>query len=94
MELSKENGEKLMDPEEIKNEIRSFFEDLYTKEEDVTQEEMEAMSAQIPYIIEDKDSDLLNLPVSEEDVRKAIWTLHPDKDPGPHGFTINLYRRF
>eukprot|EP00253_Pinus_taeda_P010539 PITA_10539 len=34
----------------------------------------------------------LNREIEEEEIRKAIWTLQPDKSPGLDGFPINFYR--
>ena len=33
-------------------------------------------------------------PILEEEVTKAIWSLHPDKARGPDGFPICFYRTF
>ena len=59
MELCKDNGENITNPEDIKKYIRIHFEDLYTIEEEVTQEEMAAMSNEKPCLI-DKDNEFLN----------------------------------
>lgn len=32
--------------------------------------------------------------VDEEEIKKAIWSLHPDKAPGPDGFPISFFREF
>eukprot|EP00253_Pinus_taeda_P001989 PITA_01989 len=37
-------------------------------------------------------NDSLNREIAEEEIRKAIWTLQPDKSLGPDGFPINFYR--
>ena len=34
----------------------------------------------------------LGNPISKTEIIEAIWTLNPDKSPGPNGFTINFYR--
>ena len=91
MELFKDNSKKLTNHEDIKKAIRIHFEELYRIEEEVTQEEMETMSNDIPFLI-DKDNDLLKLPISEEEVRKVVWSLHSNKNPGPDGFMISFYR--
>lgn len=31
--------------------------------------------------------------IAEEEIKVAIWGLHPDKAPGPDGFTIAYYRQ-
>lgn len=31
--------------------------------------------------------------ISEEEIEAAVWSLHPNKAPGPDGFTITFYRQ-
>jgi hypothetical protein len=30
---------------------------------------------------------------SQEEVRKAVFMMHPNKSPGPYGFTAGFYQR-
>jgi len=39
-------------------------------------------------------NDSLNKEIDEEEIRRTIWTLQPDKAPGPDGFPICFYRAF
>lgn len=39
-----------------------------------------------------EENERMNREITEEEVKKAIWTLQPDKSPGPDGFSINFYR--
>ena len=55
---------------------------------------MESMVSDIPSLISQEDRLRLESPISEEEVKKAIWTLHPDKALGPDGFPICFYRIF
>ena len=73
-------------------EVRSFFESVYNNEEDASQENMEEMIRDIPSLVSPEDFNILESPISEEEIKKAIWTLHPDKAPGPNGFPIYFYR--
>ena len=56
-------------------------------------EEMDAMSVDIPNLIKDKDNDFLDLPISEEEVLKAFWSLLLDKAPEHDGLSIMFFRR-
>ena len=67
---------------------------MYNVEEDVSQENMEEMVRDIPTLIILEDCLHLESPISKEEIKKAIWTLHPDKSPGPDGFPIRFYRMF
>ena len=78
----------------ISTEVRSFFENLYNDEENVSQECMDEMVRDIPSLISPEETLHLEAPITEEEVKKAIWSLHPDKAPGPDGFPIRFYRSF
>ena len=52
------------------------------------------MVRDIPALIIPKEILQLESPISEEEFKKAIWTLHPDKAPGPDGFPIRFYKMF
>ena len=83
-EITKENGENLIEPEEIKREIKEHFEDLYTNEEEVTQEEMASLSDEIPKLLRDNLEALVE-PVSFAELCSVVWFLHPDKALGLMG---------
>ena len=55
---------------------------------------MEEMVSDIPPLISHEDRLRLESPISEDEVKKAIWSLRPDKAPGPDGFPICFYRIF
>ena len=55
---------------------------------------MEEMVSDIPSLISPEEKIRLESPILEEEVIKAIWSLHPDKAPGPDGFPICFYRTF
>ena len=44
-----------------------------------------------PSITEEENKEMEKL-ISENEIIEAIWTLHPDKSPGPDAFTIKFYR--
>ena len=87
-ELKKEDGTVISGHAAISTELRGFFENIYNNEEDVSQENMEEMIRDIPSLISPEDSQFLETPISEDEIKKAIWTLSLDKAPGPDGFPI------
>ena len=93
-ELKNEDGTVIIGQAAINTEVRSFFENLYNDEEYVSQECMEEMVRDIPTMIIPEDNLQLKSPISEEEVKKAIWSLHPDKAPGLDDFPIHFYRTF
>ena len=55
---------------------------------------MEEMVSDIPSLTSPEERLRLESPISEGEVKKSIWSLHPDKAPGPDGFPIFFYRTF
>ena len=55
---------------------------------------MEEMVSDIPSLINPEERLRLKSPISEGEVKKAVWSLHLDKAPGPDGFPICFYRTF
>ena len=53
---------------------------------------MAEMVKDIPQLIKPEDIEVLEAPISKEEIKKAIWSLHPDKAPMPDEFSIHLYR--
>ena len=47
-EILKENGQKITESKKISREIKEHFEDMYTSEDNVSQEEMVALGNEIP----------------------------------------------
>ena len=93
-ELKTEDGTAILGQAAISTEVRSFFEHLYNDEEQVPQRLMEEMVFDIPSLIIPEERLRLESPISENEVKKAIWSLHLDKAPGPDGFPICFYRTF
>ena len=93
-ELKTEEGSVIQGQAAISIEVRTFFEHLYNDEEQVPQCSMEEMASDIPSLISHEERLRLESPILEGEVKKAIWSLHPDKALGPDGFPICFYRTF
>eukprot|EP00253_Pinus_taeda_P029799 PITA_29799 len=90
--INDSEGNNHNNQEDIKKAASSHFRSLLTE----SQEE-EDYSDLLPYLpkgITQEINDTLNREIEEEDIRKAIWTLQPDKSPGPDGFPISFYREY
>eukprot|EP00253_Pinus_taeda_P024611 PITA_24611 len=76
--------------EDIKRAASLHFRSLLTE----VQEEVDysELLQYLPKGITQGINESLNREIEEEEIRKAIWTLQPDKSPGPDGFPINFYR--
>ena len=62
-----------------------FFLNLYNNEEEFLQEDMAEMVKDIPQLVKPEDIEALESPISEEEIKRAIWSLHPDKAREPNG---------
>ena len=82
-ELKTEGGLVIQGQAAISIEVRTFFEHLYNDEEQVSQRFMEEMVSDIPSLISPEERLRLESPILEGEVKKSIWSLHPDKAPGP-----------
>ena len=93
-ELKNEDSTVITEQATISTEVKNFFENLYNDEEYISQYCMEEMVRDIPALISPEERLRLESSISKEEVKKAIWSLHPDKAPGPDGFPICFYRTF
>ena len=93
-ELKAEDDTLIQGQAAISTEVRIFFSHLYNDEEQVSQGLMEEMVSDNPSLISPEVRHRIESPISESKVKTAIWSLHPDKAPGPDGFPIHFYRTF
>jgi len=52
------------------------------------------MLTNIPELVSEAENNKLNQDITEEEIVKAIWSLDPDKSPGPGGFPNIFYRSY
>ena len=76
--------------EEIKKAAHKHFKDLLLATNETAEYE-EILQHTKKKIKIEQNSDLCKEPI-EEEIVEAIWSLHPDKAPRPHGFTIAFFR--
>eukprot|EP00253_Pinus_taeda_P004596 PITA_04596 len=76
--------------ESIKRAASLHFKSLLTENQE--EADYSELLQYLPKGITQEMNESLNREIEEEEIRKAIWTLQPDKSPGPDGFPINFYR--
>ncbi|GKA46799.1 hypothetical protein Tco_0739682 [Tanacetum coccineum] len=47
-----------------------------------------------PNRLNSDQADLLEVPISSDEIRIAVWACGENKSPGPDGFTFEFFRRF
>jgi hypothetical protein len=78
--------------DQIKVVVVSHFHHLYSKEKDDNEEGNKEFLKNILTLVTKEDNTALLSPTNEEEISKIIWSMDPDKAPGPDGFTIHFYR--
>eukprot|EP00253_Pinus_taeda_P033841 PITA_33841 len=89
--LDKE-GNQQNTQEAIRNAATEFYRDLLT--ETKGEEDYDDLLQHLPKGLTKDMNDSLNKAIEEEEIRSVIWTMNPDKAPGPDGFPICVYRAF
>ncbi|XP_071933546.1 uncharacterized protein [Coffea arabica] len=78
--LQRDDGTWCESEEEVEGEINEYFEKLFTSS---NPRQFDAILRGIPQVITDQMNSKLTKPVSEMEARKAVFSLHPNKAPGP-----------
>jgi len=89
--LDKEGNQKNTQ-EAIRNIATEYYIDLLT--ETKGEEDYDDLLQYLPKGLTKDMNDSLNKEIEEEEIRSVVWTLNPDKAPGPNGFPIYFYRAF
>lgn len=76
----------------IKEAANKHFNNLLT--EDKAEEDYSSMLQHLSKGVTQEMNSSLRKEVEEEEIQAAIWSLHPDKAPGPDGFPISFYREY
>lgn len=89
--LQKENGTWCESEGEIEGEINAYFNKLFTSN---NPKHFDTILSGIPQVITGQMNNKLTRPVSEMEVKKAVFSLHPNKAPGPDGMTPSFFQNF
>lgn len=68
----------------------NYFKDMFT----TTNIEDEEVLEGIPSTVSNAQNQELLKPISEEEVKKALFQMHPDKSPGPDGMSPAFYQKY
>ena len=82
------NGNIVEDEEGLVAIDTSYFRQIF---ESSKAEDIEEALAQVPTTITGAMNDNLTAPVSEWEVKLALFAMHPEKTPGPDGMTALFY---
>jgi hypothetical protein len=79
-----------MIPEEIEAMTTDFYRRLFTAQSHIQPSDVVQF---VPRKVTDPMNDMLNSPFSKQEVTKALFMMHPNKAPGPDGFTTGFYQK-
>eukprot|EP00253_Pinus_taeda_P008234 PITA_08234 len=88
--ITDSEGKQHNNQEDIKRAASLHFKRLLTEDHEET--DYTELLQHLPKRITLGMNESLNREIEEEEIWKAIWSLHPDKCPGLDGFPINFYR--
>ena len=80
------------DNKEILKILQTFYTELFSREP--TDPQMQQHFLQYATKLTDEQRDTLEAPVTQEELRKSLYTLDTDSTPGPDGLTYTWYRKF
>jgi ribonuclease HI/exonuclease III len=83
----------ITEPEAIRNAAFETFKNLYTeKERDCIDQHTYPLSV-VPKLIKEEVNHKLSEAVTQQEIKEALDQMHPDKAPGPDGFTARFYQQ-
>ncbi|KAA3472035.1 reverse transcriptase [Gossypium australe] len=83
-------GTWITDPETLKQMTMEYFQKLFTPESDIC---LNHIRGAFPELTEQEKRDLRR-EFTIEDIRTALFQMHPNKAPGPDGFHALFFQRF
>src|SRR3954466_2340792 len=88
--LQKEDGSSSNDPIELGDIAKNYFENLFQAGSGVYDPVLNLISPRI----EENDNNKLIQPLTREEIHAALFSMHPDKSPGPDGFNPAFFQNF
>nr|GFC16693.1 RNA-directed DNA polymerase, eukaryota [Tanacetum cinerariifolium] len=84
------DGDWVDDPDCIKEEFRSHFAKSFQPPNGYCNR----LDFEFPKTLSSEQASDLEIHISKEEIRKAVWACRENKSPGPDGFTFEFFRKF
>jgi hypothetical protein len=86
--LKRLDGSVVTSQEGLEVEAIGFYQNLFTAQEDT---DSRLVTEWVPQKVDDMMNNLLCAAITDEEIERALFMMHPDRSPGPDGFTAGFY---
>ncbi|CAN1165788.1 Transposon TX1 uncharacterized 149 kDa protein [Linum perenne] len=90
-QLKNGDGEWIEEESSVKQHINNFVQNLFTSP---TEFGSVNLTNDLPQVITPEMNNELTKPPTAEEIKEAVFSLGPNKSPGPDGFSGNFYRKY
>jgi hypothetical protein len=90
LSLEDDNGVKVTNTEAMCSVAKQYFSDIFKPSPSTMAPVIDA----IRHTENDEDNHRLTSPFTKEEFREAVFSMHPDKCPGPDGYNPGFYQHF
>eukprot|EP00253_Pinus_taeda_P018086 PITA_18086 len=91
-EITSSSGQVYKGFAQIQEAATHHFRNLLSAERNGEEEDEAEFLSVIPSLVSEEDNVSLMSPATEEEITNIVWSMDPDKAPGPDGFSIHFYR--
>jgi hypothetical protein len=88
--LERQDGSVCENPEDVHGEIQGFYTNLYTSQGIPVMDELLAL---VPERLDNSARVNIDKDYTEEEIKMALFQMHPSKAPGVDGFTAGFFQR-
>ncbi|XP_062005887.1 uncharacterized protein LOC133723071 [Rosa rugosa] len=91
--LLDEHGVWQTEPSEVQRLLMLYFQNIFSAEQ-VDEEAIEAVIDSTPCKVTQQMNEALLLPYTDEEIKAALFQMHPSKSPGPDGMSPFFYQKY
>jgi carbamoylphosphate synthase small subunit len=88
--LRNDDNEVVIGQQNIAEVVKTYFNELFKPNGGSHEPILSLISPRVS----DEENSLLVAPITKEEVRAALFQMHPDKSPGPDGFNPAFFQKF
>ena len=89
--IENSNGDAVYEEEQIVRTIEDYYKDLFSSQQTNSLQIVDEVLS--PLITSEMNDALIRIPDKQE-ITQAVFSIHPDKAPGPDGFSASFYQSF